>query len=103
MRIPSLTGLGESLSEVGFSEPRRRPRNVGAWWLAGVCFDLAYWLGLPWRCKIRHTRPSLVETWNADACAVEEAYLECGRCQHYFGRAPHDPTERLIRERMETR
>lgn len=57
---------------------------------AWECSHIAHWLGLPWRCKWRH-QPTRQESWNADACATEQVWIECGRCRDFLGHHPDDP------------
>lgn len=46
---------------------------------------LAWWLGLPWRCKFRHV-PVRRHSIYPDSNVVEARWLECDRCQNYLGR-----------------
>lgn len=57
--------------------------------VAGLLYRLDHWLGLPWRCKISHD-PVEDETFNWDAMAVEERWLECGRCGLWLRHLPLD-------------
>jgi hypothetical protein len=52
--------------------------------VAGVLFRVDHWLSLPWRCRLAGHLPERRESYNLDACAVEEAWLECGRCGEWL-------------------
>jgi hypothetical protein len=91
-RISPVLWLAETLNERIAEEPT--PLNRVLFRLAGAAYRLDYWLGLPWRCKLRHTEPVQRDYWNADACAVEESVLHCGRCDHFFGYSARDPFRR---------
>ncbi len=49
------------------------------------CSRLAYWLGLPWRCKLLGHVVVTREDYNWDAHAVESRWQECSRCTNYLG------------------
>jgi hypothetical protein len=62
----------------------------------------AYWLGLPWKCKLRRHVWKLHDWWNGDAHAYEEKWIECERCGEYGGHTeyltvpePNDLADRL--------
>jgi hypothetical protein len=90
--ISPVLWIAEELNEVIADEPT--PWNRVLFRIACWAYRLDYWLGLPWRCKVRHTKPVQHDYWNADAGAVEESTLTCGRCDHFFGYSSRDPFHR---------
>lgn len=92
MKIGPVLWIAETLAERSSEEPFRF--SWLQWRIAGWAYRLDYWFGLPWKCKARHTKPVQHDYWNADACAVEESTLHCGRCDHFFGYSERDPFHR---------
>lgn len=90
--ISPVLWVAETLNEVVADEPTTLRRVLFR--ISCSAYRLDYWLGLPWRCKIRHAEPVRRDYWNADACAVEESVLHCGRCDHFFGWSERDPFHR---------
>lgn len=60
------------------------------WHLGGVCYRLDHWLSLPRLCRFGHATSVEKTYYNADACAVEEAWMECPRCGEWRGWSPND-------------
>jgi hypothetical protein len=55
---------------------------VGGWW---ECSKLAWWLSVPWQCKLGRCVIVTHEDWNEDAHAVESRWRECSRCGGFKG------------------
>lgn len=73
------------------------PESAGFrwWWRAAEKFyKLHYLLGLPWPCRFRHAAAVERTYWNADVGCVEEAWMECPRCEEWLGWAEDDPQGR---------
>lgn len=55
---------------------------------------LGYWLGLPWRCKVRHSKVVVRYDEGADLYPDYHYAYECGRCENWMGWADTAEGER---------
>ncbi len=77
------------------AEPENMPKFGRYWRLSDRLYRLHYWLGLPWRCRLLgHSEPLNRRSYDVNIGVCDKSWLECSRCQHWFGWAEDDPFDR---------